>query len=75
MQIQCWYLGVGRRLTNRQQLADLTEQVITDPGQHSFSRVPYIRRGLQGAFIPEEVLAALRKYDGLPIHRDSFPLI
>ena len=37
MQLQRWHIGIGRRLTDRQQRANLTEQVIADPGQHSFS--------------------------------------
>ena len=38
MQFQRWHIGIGWRLTHRQQLADLAEQVISDPRHHSFSR-------------------------------------
>ena len=37
MQFQCWHIGIGGRLTDRQQRANLAEQVIADPRQHSFS--------------------------------------
>ncbi len=37
MRLQCRHIGIGRRLTYRQQRANLTEQVIADPRQHSFA--------------------------------------
>ena len=35
MQLQCRYICVGRRLTQRKQLTNLTKKVVTDPDNRS----------------------------------------
>ncbi len=66
--------GVGRRLAHRQQRANLTKQVITDPGQQSFSGPIQICRALLGAFIRQEAASFLRKRDRIAVNWDSVPL-
>src|SRR6266852_2423071 len=68
-------MGVGGRLTHRQQCANLTEQVKADPRQHSVSRLVEKCRALLGIFICQEVAPVLGKRNGVPVDWDTIPLV
>jgi len=75
MQLESRRIGIGRRLTHIEQRAYLTEQVIPDPGQHSFSGPVEISHALPRVFIRQEAAPFLRKRNAIPIDWDSVSLI
>jgi hypothetical protein len=75
MRLQCGHIGIGNRLTYRQQHANLGEQVISDPNPHSVAGSVSIRQALLGVFIRQDAVPVFGKRDGVPIDWDPGPLM
>src|ERR1700733_8201610 len=75
MKLKLWHSRVRLRLSHRNQLANFTKQVVTNPGQQPLAGPLQICRGLVGSLIRQDPVFFGRKRNGIAVNWDAIPLV